>query len=180
MRSPPSPQPLPWPRRRRRRAPRSDWRPARSGSEEVAAAGGQRGEGRGRGLLRFLRAPRPGYSDGRQETTLSPGGERGERSGPGEASPGGTTRAAGGKLNCWPFSSPGPSLWDGRPRAGAASSPVGSGGTSRRPASAPAQGPPSLFPHARRRAPPSHRVPARRDRLHIRVLTHPRPQQHLL
>ncbi|VCX30648.1 unnamed protein product, partial [Gulo gulo] len=138
------------------------------------------GGGRGRGLPRFLRAPRPGYSDGRQETTLSPGRERGERRGPGEASPGETARAAGSKLNCRPFFSPSPSLRGGRPTAGAASSPVDSGGTSRRPASARAHGPPSLCPRARRRAPPRHRVPAGRERLHIRMLTHSRLEQHLL
>lgn len=180
MQSPPSPQPLPS-RCRRRRAPRSDWRPDCSGSEAAAAAaGGQRGGGRGRGLPRFLRAPGPGYSDGRQETTLSPGRERRERGGPGEASPGETARSAESKPNCWPVFSPRPLLQGGRPSAGAASSPVGSDGTSRRPASVRAQGPPSLCPRARRRAPPLHRVPARRERLHIRVLEHPRTEQHLL
>lgn len=165
-RSPRNPSPG---RGRDRRGPRSHWRPARGGSQ--AAACRPRTSGRGRGLCRLPRAPRPGYSDGRQQTSLSPGRERG---GPGEARPGAAASAAGGQASCRPSAAPGRSLVPGRPGAGSA---VDGGASGRRAAGARAPGPASLSPRARRRAPPRHRVPAGRERLHIRVPPRPGPER---
>lgn len=168
-RSPRGPSPRPG---RGRRGPRSHWRPARGGSQ--AAACRPRASGRGRGLCRLPRAPRPGYSDGRQQTSLSPGRERG---GPGEARPGAAASAAGGQASCRPSAAPSRSLGPRRPGAGSA---VGSGASDRRAAGARAPGPASLSPRARRRAPPRHRVPAGRERLHIRVPPRPGPERRLV
>lgn len=120
------------------------------------------------------RAPRPGYSVGRQQTSLSPGRERG---GPGEARPGAAASAAGGQASCRPSAAPGRSLRPGHPGAGSA---VGSGASGRREAGTRAPGPASLSPRARRRAPPRHRVPAGRERLHIRVPPRPGPEWRLV
>lgn len=163
-RSPRNPSPGPG---RGRRGSHTDWRFARGGSQ--AAACRPRASGRGRGLCRLPRTPRPGYSDGRQQTSLSPGRERG---GPGEARPGAAASAAVGQASRRPSAAPGRSLGPGRPGAG---SEMGSGASGRRAAGAGAPGPASLSPRAGRRAPPRHRVPAGRERLHIRVPPRPGP-----
>lgn len=166
----PSPPPPPPPR------PRSDWTPDRSDWE--AAAGGRRGGRRGRGLLRFLPAPDRATATAARKPRSPPAGSAGSAGSRVKLTRGGRRGRRGASLTAGLFAPPAPRFgWAPEDRAAASprAAVVPPGG--RR---APQPRGPGSQPHARRRAPPSHGVPSGRQRLHIRVLAPPRPEQHLL